>query len=269
MGSRAKPDRGKIGKSQRRPDGPTARREGSHRFARLLLMLLYAGSAAISPTIAAPAASDARRVKTGTGFFISHDGFLVTSTHVISGCGGVAVWASGLDQRNARVVAADPRRDIALLSTDGEAVQIATASDHWSPPIGEETFGLGFGVSAKEPRTPRFSRGVLVGESVTPAGDPVLVIQAPVPEGASGGPVLDADGSLVGMMIGYYTDRPDLGVLVSSADINAFLAARGLALPRGPAVGSPVPNLSHILMRISALIQCMPNASGTPSPHLR
>jgi S1-C subfamily serine protease len=220
----------------------------------------------VQPT-AAPAVNAAGRVKTGTGFFVSRHGFLVTSAHVVTGCGGVAVWAGGIEQRDASTVAADLRRDIALLSTEGEVADIAAASDRSTPHVGETTFGLGFGVVAKHPRTAMLTRGVLVGDGATPAGDPVLVIQARVPEGASGGPVLDADGSLVGMMIGYYTERPNLGVVVSTGDIDTFLAAHGLALVRGPEIAGAAPSPRDVLLKISALIQCLPPPSIKTVPH--
>jgi S1-C subfamily serine protease len=171
---------------------------------------------------------------------------------------GAEVWPSGAELREGRIVAADPKRDIALLSADGEAAEIAATSDRLSPRVGEATFGLGFGVLTKQPRTAMFNRGVLVGDGTTPTGDPILVIQARVPEGASGGPVLVADGSLVGMMIGYYTDRPDLGVVVPSADIDAFLGVHGLALQRSSAIAGAIPSPRDMLLKMSALVQCVP-----------
>jgi Trypsin-like peptidase domain len=252
MESRTKPDRESVAASRRgepRASGFGPRLAG--------LVLLCASGVVIAQAIAAPVADIAGRVKTGTGFFVSHDGFLVTSAHVVTGCGHVAVWAGGIERRNARLIAADLRRDVALLSTDGEAAEIAAASDRSSPRVGEATFGLGFGVIAKQPRTAMISRGTLVGDGATPAGDPVLVIRARVPEGASGGPVLDADGSLVGMMIGYYTEQPNLGVAVSSVNLDAFLAPRGLALARGPAAPAAAPSPRSLLLKISALVQCV------------
>jgi S1-C subfamily serine protease len=231
-----------------------------------LSLLLCAGGMAIVQATAAPAADGAGRVKTGTAFFISRDGFLVTSAHVVSGCGGAAVWVGGIERREAQIVAADQRRDIALLSTGRQAGDIAAAPDRWGPRIGEATFGLGFGVFTKQPRTPNFSSGTFVADGATLAGDPILVIRADVPEGASGGPVLDADGSLVGMMIGYYTDQPNLGVVVSSVGIDAFLAAHGLALARGPGNAGAARSPRDLLLKISALVQCVPTQARKTIP---
>jgi S1-C subfamily serine protease len=256
MESRTKPDHGELHTTRRYAGGRRTFFGGIGWIAGLLLVLMCARDLAIGQAIEVPTANSNGRVKSGTGFFISRHGFLVTSAHVVSGCDRVAVWAGGIEQREARIEAADPRRDIALLSTEGEAADIAAASD--PPHVGEATFGLGFGVVVKHPRTAMLTRGVFVGDGVTPTGDPVLVIHARVPEGASGGPVLVADGSLVGMAIGYYTDRPDLGVVVSSADIDAFLGAHGLALMRGPGIVGEAPSPRDVLLKISALVQCIP-----------
>jgi S1-C subfamily serine protease len=265
MESRTKPDRGNHRAASRRRRRQAA---GSGRGLLLLvlvLLLLFLGGVVLVQATAA-ASKAAGRVKTGTGFFVSHDGFLVTSAHVIAGCDGVAVWEGGIERRDGRIVAADHRRDIALLSTDGEAAHIAAASDRSSPHVGEATFGLDFGVSATQPRTPMFSRGIFVGDDVTPTGDPVLVIRAHVPEGASGAPVLDADGSLVGMVIGYFTERPNLGVVVPSADIDAFLAAHGLVLTRGRPITGVGLSPDDLLLKISALVQCVPPPASKTMP---
>jgi S1-C subfamily serine protease len=264
MESRTKPDQSDLRAARRHGGGRSAFFGGIGWIAGFLLALMCAGDPAIGQAIEVPAANSNGRVKSGTGFFISPRGFLVTSAHVVTGCDGVAVWAGGIEQREAQIVATDPRRDIALLSTEGEAADIASVTH--PPRVGEATFGLGFGVIVKHPRTAMLSRGVFVGDGVTPTGDPVLVIQAHVPEGASGGPVLLSDGSLVGMAIGYYTDRPDLGVAVPSADIDVFLGAHNLALVRGPAIAGAVTSPRDILLRISALVQCVPRHAGRMVP---
>ena len=255
MESHTKPDQGNLRAARRHGRGRSSFFGGIGWIAGLLLALMCAGDLAIGQAIEVPAATYNGRVKSGTGFFISRHGFLVTSAHVVTGCDDVAVWPGGIEQHEAQIVAADLRRDIALLSTEGETADIALASD--PPHVGEATFGLGFGVIVKQPRTAMLSRGVFVGDGVTPTGDPVLVIQARVPEGASGGPVLVADGSLVGMVIGYYTDRPDLGVVLPSADIDAFLGEHSLALVRGRATAGAIRSPRDVLLRISALVQCV------------
>jgi hypothetical protein len=267
MESRAKPDWGNDGATRRRERKAAGSGAGLWLAGFLVLLSSMGGVAIVKATAAA--ANAAGRVKTGTGFFVSHAGFLVTSAHVVAGCGGVAVWGGGIERRDSYIVAMDLRRDIALLSTGGEAADIAATSGRSSPDIGGTTFGLGFGIFAKQPRTPVFSRGILVGDDVSPTGDPVLVIRAHVPEGASGAPVLDADGSLVGMIIGYFTERPNLGVVVPSADIGAFLAAHGLVLTRSRAITSVPSGPDDLLLKISALVQCVPPPASKMMPTLR
>jgi hypothetical protein len=85
-----------------------------------------------------------------------------------------------------------------------------------------------------------------------------FVIRAKVPQGASGGPVVDRDGSLVGMIVGYDPDSPGRSIIVANSEIDAFLAANGVRLddapipPRHPAV------IERMLLDASALVQCVP-----------
>src|SRR5215469_6221632 len=137
--------------------------------------------------------------------------------------------------RTARLIAADRRLDVALLSTDGPAPRYAVAAERTRPRIGEPVVALGLGVHVSGPLIPVIIEGSFAGVGRTPAGDPVFVIHAKIPDGASGGSVVDADGSLIGMVIGYYADRPDLGVVRSLPDIADFLWRHGARLGRGAA----------------------------------
>jgi hypothetical protein len=72
------------------------------------------------------------------------------------------------------------------------------------------------------------------------------------------------------MVIGYDTDRPDLGMAVPRADIDAFLSVHGLALTRGSTSAGAAPNPRDLLLKISALVQCVsPHAHQTAPVHGR
>ena len=202
---------------------------------------------------ASPVATAADRVKSGTGFFVSRDGFLVTSAHVVAGCPHVSVWRADGRERPSYVVAADARHDVALLWVDGGAAQPAVAADALPRP-GEDVFTLGFGVSATRPLHSVVSAGTLLGDSRAQPGNRILVIRARLHAGNSGGAVLVGDGTLVGMVIGRDEADPGLGVAIPLDDIEALLAAYGIALPQHAAARGA----RDYLAAISVLIQCTP-----------
>ena len=83
-----------------------------------LLLILLSGLIIIScntaPSDIVTAQENPSIVSVGTGFFISDDGYLVTSEHVISGARVIGVWVDGIRYR-ADVIAEDADSDVAIL----------------------------------------------------------------------------------------------------------------------------------------------------------
>ena len=218
----------------------------------LLALALALPSAAGPP---APGGGTAR-VKSGTGFFVSLDGFLVTSAHVVAGCGNVSIWANDGVERHGYPIASNTRRDIALLYGGYDVPRNAPVLAREPPHPGDDVFTLGFGVRAEEPLRPILVGGYYVGDDTATSGDRVLVIRAKLRAGNSGGAVIGPDGSLVGMVIGRDEARPEMGVAVPSGDIEGLLSAHRIPLPSTP----PKPGTAEALLSaISVLIQCSPS----------
>lgn len=195
------------------------------------------------------------RVKSGTGFFVTLDGFLVTSAHVVAGCGNVSIWPPDGAERRGFLISSNTKRDIALLYGGYDAAHNAAILGREPPRPGEDVFTLGFGVLPEEPLRPVLIGGSYIGEDRATSGNRVLVIRAKLRAGNSGGALLGADGSLLGMVIGRDEARPELGVAIPRGDIEAVLSAHHIPLPAPP----PNPSTAQALLSaISVLIQCTP-----------
>jgi len=219
--------------------------------ALLWLVWVVAGPATAGSS---PASTDAAvsRVKSGTGFFVSRDGFLVTSAHVVAGCANVSAWQSDGSERPSYIIASDQRLDLALLWADGRPAGQSAVVARAPPQSGEDVFTLGYGVIATKPLQPVLVEGSLVGDSTARPGNRIMVIRAKLHAGNSGGAVLAGDGSLLGMIIGRDEEHAELGVALPRADIEALLSAYGITLP----TGTLAENARNLLSAISLLIQC-------------
>jgi S1-C subfamily serine protease len=172
------------------------RTAGASCLASLALLFLCAHSAARDATRHA-------QVKSGTGFFVSRDGFVVTSAHVVAGCTGITLWRADEAELIARIVAVDAPRDIALLSAAGNTEWYADrVREGASPHAGDPVSTIGFGVMRARPREPWLAAGQVIGGVTDTKGFPLLLIRADLREGNSGGPVIDTDGTLLGMVAG-------------------------------------------------------------------
>jgi S1-C subfamily serine protease len=225
-----------------------------------VVSLLLAASVAGSMLARSAAPDDgaaAGRVKSGTGFSVSLDGFLVTSAHVIAGCRDVSVLEPDGTARPGYVIASDRRLDLALLWAEGKVSRYSAVATGAPTQAGAEVFTLGFGVIATEPLRPVLSEGSLVGDRTARPGNRILVIRAKLHEGNSGGAVLASNGSLLGMIIGRDEEHPELGVAIPREDIEPLLSAYGISLPRR----DPDATAPDFLGAISVLIQCAASSS--------
>lgn len=177
-----------------------------------LLFGLTASLAAIAQTVTPPPAAKSipptttptpvptpSEAATATAFVVAPR-LLVTAQHALinpervfvgSGRGGKFV--------RARVVATDERLDLALLEADvaGDPLSIAL----WdSVPIGIEVATLGFPRSAGSPGEKRITSGIVNGEHRQRGRNDWFQLSAEIHRGNSGGPVIAADGSVVGVI---------------------------------------------------------------------
>lgn len=154
-------------------------------------------------------------VVTGTGFAVRSNATLVTNRHVVSGEGGggvrrVAVQFADSDQVwPARVVLTSPSADLALVKADNiagavpvvpglnlrpDTLGVGTPLALLGFPLGGERVTAG---GARPVVRPLLSAGILEN-----SGPEAMVIQGYGATGASGSPVLDGNGRVVGVVFG-------------------------------------------------------------------
>ena len=137
---------------------------------------------------------------TGTGFYVTRAGHLLTNEHVVDDCRKVTLQPPGKRRHDAWVVVRDKINDLALLKTDAKTDHVAVLRSGKSVRPGDEIVSFGFPLSSI-----LSSRGNLtVGRISALAGlrddTRFLQITAPVQPGNSGGPLLDLSGNVVGVV---------------------------------------------------------------------
>lgn len=157
----------------------------------------------------------------GTGFVIDGGGFLLTCAHVV-GEQKEATISFGPVRMIADVVKADPKADLALLKLRdplpaGTVVLRLRAPDA-AVALGEEVATLGYPLSRLLGNGVRMSRGILSAQSGLRDDATRFQISAEVHPGNSGGPLLDREGKVI-------------GVVASTIDPNAVTRSSG-SLPQ-------------------------------------
>ncbi|MDE2004987.1 MAG: trypsin-like peptidase domain-containing protein [Rhodospirillales bacterium] len=193
----------------------------------------------------------------GSGFIVDPAGIIVTNKHVIADGFRIRVRLQDGTELPARLVAASPFVDIALLKIDaGHPLPALTLGDSSRLRVGQPVLAIGnpLGVGTS------VSAGVVSGlnrDLLKTPFDDYIQTDAAINHGNSGGPLLDATGKVVGLDTILLTNKPDegsngLGFAISSDVVAAAL--RHLLHPNLAPVGwigvglqSMTPRLTHAL----------------------
>ena len=139
---------------------------------------------------------------TGSGFVVSSGGLIVTNAHVIDGATSVSVKLGDNATLKAKVVGVDNSADLALLKVDaGRSLTPLTFGDSRTVQVGDSTAAIGnpfgldrtltTGVVSALHRTISAPNGIAIHD--------VLQTDAALNPGNSGGPLLDAEGHVIGV----------------------------------------------------------------------
>ena len=151
----------------------------------------------------------------GTGMVWSSDGLIVTANHVVGHSAAPTVALSDGKELEAKVVGRDPYTDIALLKIDTPGLTPVKVGSADGIKVGQFVLALANASGKKTSAT----SGIITGHRRSMRGfwgimiEDAVVSDAKLNPGYSGGPLVDASGSLLGMNVAYFAGR---GIAVSA-----------------------------------------------------
>jgi len=152
--------------------------------------------------------TDSSPAASGTGFFISEDGFLLTNEHVVKDATQVRlVTSAGLI--SAKVVKADAANDLALLKADGKFMPLPVATSR-SVKLGNTVATVGFPNIGLQGFAPKLAKGEIASLSGASDDARYFQISVPVQPGNSGGALVDERGNVVGVVSAKLSGRAAL-----------------------------------------------------------
>ncbi len=153
----------------------------------------------LPPLRATQTAAERRGLSTGTAFFVSWDGHLVTNYHVIRGASKVDVKLDDGDLIEAEVVAEWRREDLALLKVDAirKPLPLRRESNLLK---GQDVFTLGYPLISLQGQEQKATFGQVNALSGLRGDERFAQIDVPIQPGNSGGPLLNERGEVVGVV---------------------------------------------------------------------
>lgn len=146
-------------------------------------------------------------ISTGSGFYVSNDGNLVTNLHVISGAKSIEIIENNGSSYTGdiKVIGYDEEKDIAILDINKSVSMHLELGDSNSVKLGEEIYTIGspFGLQNT------LSTGIISGKR-----NDFLQISAPISSGSSGGALINKYGKVIGITSAGYVEGENLGFAI-------------------------------------------------------
>ena len=138
--------------------------------------------------------------RTGSGVILTSDGYILTNSHVISGCDSINVILDTGTEYAAFVVGEDVYSDIAVLKIDAEDLCAAALGDSDQVQVGQPAIAIGNPTGYLQGTTTfgiisGVDRNMLVNNTVMN----LLQTDAAINSGNSGGPLLNQAGQVIGI----------------------------------------------------------------------
>jgi serine protease Do len=166
----------------------------------------------------------------GSGFIVSHNGYIITNKHVVSDVDAqYAVLLYNGSQQNAIVVYRDPVEDIALLKIDGTFPNITSLTRSSPLTFGQSVIAIG-NAYGRYPNT--YSLGTVTGlstnviangENLTEQLNDVLETSTTIYPGFSGGPLVDLDGNVIGINVAHTENVDNLSFSIPTRNISNII----------------------------------------------
>lgn len=130
----------------------------------------------------------------GSGFFVSAAGHLLTNAHVVEGCAAIEV----IDHGPARLLLVDAEDDLALLQVEVQDGPHAVFQSE-PPRLGTDVVVIGYPMLHLLSGSLNVTTGVVSGQSGVGRDPRHFQFTAPLQPGNSGGPVIDETGRVLGV----------------------------------------------------------------------
>ena len=144
----------------------------------------------------------------GSGVVWSADGYILTCSHVVGRAAAVEVGFKEGPRLEAKVIGHDPYLDMALLKVDRSGLKPVEVGDSDGVQVGQLVFAFANPFGGK----PSTTSGIVTTAKASlgwgpGSGEDVIVTDAPLNPGYSGGPLVNASGKMVGLNVAYANAR--------------------------------------------------------------
>ena len=181
------------------------------------------------------------KVASGTGFYVSSTGHVITNDHVVDGCKDIKVQSTGTDISTV-LLATDTKNDLALLKASHMPSIYFSISNN-DPEELQDVIVAGYPFGDAFSSSIKFTQGIV--SSLAGIGNDYsqFQIDAAIQPGNSGGPIVDIYGNILGVAVAkldFKKIMDDYGVVAENTNFGIKASAvRNLMVGNNVKVKSP------------------------------
>ena len=193
----------------------------------------------------------------GSGFFVSQTGHIITNFHVIDNCDTVKVSFKG-DNINAKVLAIDKMNDLAILKSAINPDQIFSVAKEDADLL-ENIIIAGFPLGKRVSSSIKTSKGSIT--SLSGFGDNFSEFQtdAALNQGNSGGPILNQKGNIVGVAVAVFGKQEGIESFnfgIKSSTLRTFAKSNGLNFQSPNVKDLSNKDLGKLIINATVYLEC-------------
>ena len=162
----------------------------------------------------------------GTGFFLSKDGYIITNNHVIENARTIKVSGINEDYHKsyvARVEITDKQNDLAILKITDTSFKPLTnipyTFKYSTSSVGEDCFVLGYPLISTMGTDIKLTNGIISSKTGFEGNIAEYQMSAPVQPGNSGGPLFDKNGNVIGVVCAKHREAENAGYAIKASYI--------------------------------------------------
>jgi S1-C subfamily serine protease len=202
---------------------------------------------------------------TGSGFYVTRSGHLLTNNHVVAQCREVRITV-GEAGVPAKVLGTDPDRDLALLQApQPPAEAVVFRAD--PPRLGENVVVVGFPLAGLLSSDAIVTSGIVSALAGARNDRRQLQISAPIQPGNSGGPTFDPSGHVVGVAVATLNTMrlaqaigaipENINFAVKAEEARQFLSEHGIAVQTAAATKElSVATIADQALKVTVRLEC-------------
>lgn len=204
---------------------------------------------------------------TGSGFFVSRGGLVLTNQHVVAACTDLKLRLGREDIGTASIVASDPTRDLAVLQSVATPPDPAVFRMGRDVRPGDDVVAVGYPLRGLLSSEANVATGTISASAGLRDDPNYFQISAPVQPGNSGGPLLDRSGLVVGIVsakldalevVDAYGDIPqNVNFAIKGRVAAAFLNQHQMILTaQDPGPPMSAADVGERAQRYTVLVEC-------------